>query len=194
MCTCASTEERSYLCQVCGKGFMQHVDLKRHILVHSGEKPYVCSICNKSFQAPTLAQHPHERSPAGGAGEQRVRGRAAGALERQQAEHMRNLQTDGSEQALFRGLQGALSRGAGPEGGGALQGALDRGPEGEQARAQQQEALERQHAELMRSLHSQTAEQALFRGLQGRWAGGRGQRQQRGGARTARTYGICRGR
>lgn len=30
---------------------MQDVDLKRHILVHSGEKPYSCSVCNKSFQA-----------------------------------------------------------------------------------------------------------------------------------------------
>lgn len=33
------------VCPVCGKGFHQSADLKRHYLTHTGEKPFFCPHC-----------------------------------------------------------------------------------------------------------------------------------------------------
>lgn len=41
--------QRRFSCIVCGKRFARNSDLKRHMLVHTGEKPFQCSVCNKSF-------------------------------------------------------------------------------------------------------------------------------------------------
>ena len=38
-----------YLCQTCPKSFTSSGDLKKHMLVHSGDKPYPCKPCTKSF-------------------------------------------------------------------------------------------------------------------------------------------------
>ncbi|XP_012266867.2 zinc finger protein 420-like isoform X1 [Athalia rosae] len=79
-------QERSQICQICGKGFYSQTDLKthlnihlgtnrcicevcgrkfnhvsnltRHSRIHSGAKPYPCSICGKRFtQINTLVRH-----------------------------------------------------------------------------------------------------------------------------------------
>uniref|UniRef100_A0A8C7ILV0 Zinc finger and BTB domain containing 17 n=1 Tax=Oncorhynchus kisutch TaxID=8019 RepID=A0A8C7ILV0_ONCKI len=52
------TESRSYgsvthKCEDCGKLFTTSGNLKRHILVHSGEKPYHCNYCDRAFSDPT---------------------------------------------------------------------------------------------------------------------------------------------
>jgi hypothetical protein len=42
--------ERSAVCDACGKRFLQTCDLNKHKLsAHSGEKPFVCPACGRSF-------------------------------------------------------------------------------------------------------------------------------------------------
>ena len=36
-------------CTVCGKCFGSNKDVRRHMLVHTGEKPYSCDICGRRF-------------------------------------------------------------------------------------------------------------------------------------------------
>ncbi|XP_068231248.1 gastrula zinc finger protein XlCGF57.1-like [Palaemon carinicauda] len=43
------TDEKSFVCESCGKEFCQRYKLKRHMVVHSGEKPYRCDDCGKAF-------------------------------------------------------------------------------------------------------------------------------------------------
>nr|XP_023017075.1 zinc finger protein 836-like [Leptinotarsa decemlineata] len=43
------TKERPYLCNECGKGFVNSTRLNRHMWIHSGYKPYVCQYCAKTY-------------------------------------------------------------------------------------------------------------------------------------------------
>ncbi|XP_044733721.1 zinc finger protein 271-like [Chrysoperla carnea] len=52
------TEEKSFLCDICSKGFDSRSHLKEHSRTHTGEKPYLCDICSKSFtQRSSLVKH-----------------------------------------------------------------------------------------------------------------------------------------
>ncbi len=47
-----------YVCNYCGKHFMNSGHLKSHLMLHTGERPYKCSFCDKSFvQKPHLTVH-----------------------------------------------------------------------------------------------------------------------------------------
>lgn len=43
--------ERPHTCKICGKGFIQKVNLQTHLLTHAppSERPHKCSICGKGF-------------------------------------------------------------------------------------------------------------------------------------------------
>ncbi|XP_041371714.1 sal-like protein 3 [Gigantopelta aegis] len=41
----------SRTCKYCGKICLKPSDLKRHVLLHTGDKPYTCEVCGKSFKA-----------------------------------------------------------------------------------------------------------------------------------------------
>lgn len=50
--------ERPYKCDVCTHSFTQHHALKRHMLIHTGEMPYSCNLCSMCFRhAHRLKQH-----------------------------------------------------------------------------------------------------------------------------------------
>ena len=64
----SSTKKTSkkHQCNVCDKCFNEPRDLKRHLMVHSGEKPHVCSHCGRSFTQKGnldihVRVHTHER-------------------------------------------------------------------------------------------------------------------------------------
>lgn len=42
-------QEKNYKCTDCGKAFFRNVDLKKHMLVHTGAKNFKCEICSKFF-------------------------------------------------------------------------------------------------------------------------------------------------
>ena len=47
-----------HACAKCNKTFLQAGNLKKHLLIHSGEKPHKCNECNKLFtQAGDLRMH-----------------------------------------------------------------------------------------------------------------------------------------
>ena len=51
---------RPYVCDLCGKRFAQHGNIRAHKIVHTGEKPFSCLLdnCNKRFsQLGNLKSH-----------------------------------------------------------------------------------------------------------------------------------------
>lgn len=49
---------KKHSCQVCGKGFKDSFDLKRHKRTHTGVRPYACTKCDKAFsQRCSLEKH-----------------------------------------------------------------------------------------------------------------------------------------
>lgn len=40
---------QKYGCPFCSKTMPKHYDMKRHILIHTGDKPFTCNICEKAF-------------------------------------------------------------------------------------------------------------------------------------------------
>ena len=45
------TKERPYTCGTCGKGFITHQHLSRHMELHESVKKHECSVCGKKFSA-----------------------------------------------------------------------------------------------------------------------------------------------
>lgn len=44
---------RRHLCKGCGKTFGHCSDLRKHVLVHTGERPFHCRVCTKTFSRST---------------------------------------------------------------------------------------------------------------------------------------------
>ncbi|XP_050440013.1 zinc finger protein 732-like isoform X2 [Adelges cooleyi] len=55
-CKTKVNKNKNYKCHLCGKKFGWSTDLKRHILIHTGEKPFKCSICQAAFTRNFLLQ------------------------------------------------------------------------------------------------------------------------------------------
>ncbi|XP_006898766.1 PREDICTED: histone-lysine N-methyltransferase PRDM9-like [Elephantulus edwardii] len=58
------SEERPYVCKVCGQGFTQSSNLIIHQRTHSGEKPYVCKECGQGFSHKSNL-NAHQRTHSG---------------------------------------------------------------------------------------------------------------------------------
>ncbi|XP_034245555.1 myoneurin-like [Thrips palmi] len=48
--------KKKYPCHICSKVFGWSTDLKRHILIHTGERPFKCKLCPSSFTRNFLLQ------------------------------------------------------------------------------------------------------------------------------------------
>ncbi|XP_043991150.1 zinc finger protein 2 homolog [Gambusia affinis] len=57
-------KQRSYTCDICGKGLTSQCNLERHYRAHKGEKPFSCQICEKSFSQ-MYRLNEHKRSHTG---------------------------------------------------------------------------------------------------------------------------------
>lgn len=50
--------KRAYICTFCDRVFGSSSNLKRHVMIHTGEKPYDCNVCNRAFrELSTLRKH-----------------------------------------------------------------------------------------------------------------------------------------
>ncbi|RZF36500.1 hypothetical protein LSTR_LSTR014606, partial [Laodelphax striatellus] len=59
--------KKKYCCPLCSRVFGWSTDLKRHILVHTGERPFKCASCTSSFTRKFLLQkHQNKMHPLNG--------------------------------------------------------------------------------------------------------------------------------
>lgn len=50
--------KKAFVCNYCDRVFGSSSNLKRHIMIHTGEKPFTCNICQRSFrEMSTLKKH-----------------------------------------------------------------------------------------------------------------------------------------
>ncbi|XP_043230782.1 zinc finger protein 628-like [Amphibalanus amphitrite] len=58
--------KQEFRCSVCGRDFPNGFNLRRHLLIHSGERPFGCDLCGKRFTQPSiLKKHTrvHDKKP-----------------------------------------------------------------------------------------------------------------------------------
>ena len=42
-------DKKPFICELCGKGFINKQKLKYHMNTHTGNKPFVCDLCGTGF-------------------------------------------------------------------------------------------------------------------------------------------------
>ncbi|KAM7400551.1 hypothetical protein PAMA_004977 [Pampus argenteus] len=53
---------RPFVCEVCSKAFRLNNELKKHMMVHTGERPYQCSRCGKTFTRKSRLREHREKA------------------------------------------------------------------------------------------------------------------------------------
>ncbi|XP_047738138.1 mucin-4 isoform X2 [Hyalella azteca] len=53
----SSTKQRKYVCPHCDRRFGWSTDLKRHVIIHTGERPFKCQVCSHAFTRKFLLQN-----------------------------------------------------------------------------------------------------------------------------------------